>query len=514
MSKNTSRTAKSFKNISYSVISVLINLVLVFVVRTIFLNTLGSQYLGLNGLFSNILSMFALVELGIGSAIVFKLYKPLIDKNVSRIKGLMLFYKNAYRTISFIIIFFSVICIPFLDFFIKDDTSFINIQLVFGIYVLQTVSSYMFFAYKSSLLKADQKEYIIVRYGALIEIISALLQMAVLLLFASYYAYLIILVLGNIVKNILVSQKVDRDYNYLKDDTEYEKLSKEEYKEMMKDFGALFIYRINTVVINASNNIIISAFLSLITVGLYSNYLLITGAIKKITTPAFQSLKSSLGNLYAEKGSEATYRVFNIINLITYIVYGGASIGIFILSNTFITLWIGSEYVISVWFSALIAVEFYISGVRMFLSQFRNSLGLFQKAVYRPVLEIILNLVLTLIFVQYLGIYGVILGTIIASVLTLFIFDPIVVHKYGFYKNTSTYFIKNIYFIIVVLLTGVLVYYLTSFASPTSWLNLIVSFIISLVTILVIFLLSIIYLPEFKELLVYLKRMIGNRNKK
>lgn len=499
-----SRTKKSLKNIIYSMVSTLITMVLQFIIRTVFIKNLGAQYLGLNGLMTNIISMLSLAELGIGTALIFKLYQPLSNDNKQRVNQLMTFYKSAYQIVSLIILLGGILIIPFLKIIIKGDISFVNIYAVFFAFLFQAISSYLFFAYKSSLLIADQKEYVITELGLVVDVISSLIQLLVLVKFESYMLFLCVLIAGNITKNILIGIRVDREYGYVKYKSD-SNLPKEELRSLFNDFKALFIYKINNIVVKSTDNIIISSFIGLITVGLYSNYLLITNSLFKIINPIFQSIKSSIGNLYAEKGEGETYRLFKIVNLLTVFFYGGASIGVFILSNKFITIWLGSDYVLSTLFSVLISVEFYIRGLQLFLGHFRNALGLFQQAKYRPIFSAIINLVLSLILIKPLGINGVIIGTIVSSLLTYMWYDPLIIHKYGFGIDATRFYLINSYYVMVLVVIGFSTYYISNLIFTGSLISLISIAITTAFLILIIFLLTLGFLKETKDLFGYFK---------
>ncbi|WP_143059412.1 hypothetical protein [Alkalibacterium pelagium] len=468
-----------------------------FGVRTLFINTLGVRYLGLNGVFRNIFQFLSLAELGIGSAISFRLYEPLSSQNERRISALMTFFKKAYNVISLLILGMSLALLPFINAIIRDPVEGVNIYVVFFIYVAQTLSTYLFFAYKLTLLKADQREYIISKYGNYIVIGTSLTEMFILYFFESFIGYLLVLVLSNILKNYLVSRQVDKDYAYIDDYDET--IDKEELKEMFKDFFAAFLYRINSVVLNATDNLVLTYFVGLDTVGYYSNYVLITSNLKNFLRPVLNSVKASLGNFIAQKSKEESYEIFKMTNLLTFILYGGASIGLFILSNRFITVWIGEEYLLSQMFVLLIALEFYFRGIQLFLAQIRNAMGLFQQLKYRPVLSILINLILSIVLVQYFNIEGVILATIAASVLTNMIIDPIIIHSYGFSKATWAYYIKNVYYVGLMTITGYLSYVLTQGFNET-FMGMLLSFVVTTGVIMVLFTVGLVWLSEFRDL--------------
>lgn len=491
-----SRTEKAFRNIIYNILSVFITTVLLFAVRTVFIRTLGIEFLGLQGLFSNILSVLSLAELGMGTAMVYSLYKPLAENDKHRIELLMRFFKKAYRVISIVIILISLILLPFIDRLISEDTSFINIQLIFIIYVTQTVSTYLFFAYKSSLLKADQKEYIIARINVGAQLISSIVQVLVLVLLQSFIFYLLVLIGTNIIINLIIAWDVKKRYEY-SIDVNKDKLDKIELRAFFKDLLALFYYKVNFVVVRATDNIVLSYFIGLAIVGLYSNYLLISVALRKFYTPIFSSLKASLGNLIAQKGSENSYKVFGMINMVAVFIYGGSAVALYILSNRFIAIWIGEQFIIRGLFVALFSIQFYLMGLQTFLSSFRNSMGLFQKAKYRPIGGMLLNIILSVILVQNHGISGVLGATIISSVLTYMWFDPLIIHTYGFRRSVYKYYWTNIYHFVSLSLFAIILNNLI--LSNVSTTGIVGFFLITVISGLLIFIFLALQLLMFKD---------------
>lgn len=503
-----SRTRKSIRNIFYNLINVILSLVLMFGVRTLFIQTLGVEFLGLNGVFQNIFQFLSLAELGIGSAIAFRLYQPLNEGRERRIAALMNFFKLAYRIISIIIIIMALALLPFLGRIIGDQAEGINIYLVFAIYIAQTLSTYLFFAYKTTLLQADQREFIISKYGNYVVIGTSLAEVAVLYFFQSFIGYLLILVISNIIRNYLVSRRVDRDYPYI---NEYDdKIDKEEMIEMLKDFSAAFLYKINSVVLTSTDNLVLTYFVGLATVGFYSNYNLLANSIKRFLRPVLNSVKASLGSFVAQRSNEESYRIFQVVNMVTIILYGGASIGMFILSNKFITVWIGEQFTLSTLFVMLFSFEFYLRGMTLFLAQIRNAMGLFQQLKYRPLLSMLINLITSITLVQVLGIEGVILGTITATVLTTMIFDPIVIHSYGFNYKASTYFLKNLYYVGLMALAGYISYVITLPIALTIP-GLLYSFLLTVVTILIVYGLGLFWMKEWKELIPRLRTALKKK---
>lgn len=475
-----SRTKNTVRNTVANFSKIMLSVILSFVVRTVFISVLGKEYLGINGLYSNIFTILNLTELGLGTAISFRLYKPLAVRDEERVRILIKFYRAAYRVISIVILIIGITIMPFLKFIIKDEIPNINIYLIYLLYLFQTVASYTFFAYKSTLLKADQQERKIAMIEIVVDTGISVLQIVFLYLFRDFITYVVLLVISNLVKNLLISLKVDKEYPFISIKTE-NRLHKDEIKLMFKDLGAVSLYKINTVVLSATDNIVISTFLGISSVGLYSNYLLLLNTLKRILNTFYNALNASIGNLHASDDSDHEYVIFSVINLITAILFGLASIGIYVISNHFINIWIGENYLLPKLFTLLFAIEFYLRGVQIFLANFRTSMGLFQQAKYRPIFSILINLILSIILVQKIGIYGVTIGTSVAILTTSMWYDPKILHKFGFNRSSKNYFTKNVYYTFTIIVTGFITNYIIGLIEINSIYSLLLSMFICVV---------------------------------
>jgi len=459
MSEQFSRTKNSILNLFTGVGGSLLLVVMSFATRTVFIHTLGKAYLGINGLFSDILTMLSLSELGFDTAINFKLYKPLAERDDQRVRILIKFYKQAYRVVGSTILVLGLCLIPALPFLIRDYSSLetlgINATVIFILYLLQSVSSYLFFAYRSAVMKANQKKHILDIADILVTILTNIAQILALLLLRDFVVFTSIVIVFNILKNY-VNAVIAKHYYpqfFVKED---EKLSGEEIKGLFKDCAALLAYNINGVVLKATDNIVLSKFLGLSIVGLYSNYLLFYTAIKSFLSKIYTAVKASVGNLFAVGDLSAKYRIFETMNYLTIVLYGTAAVGVSVCANELISVWVGDDYVIAQPFSILIGIEILFHGLKVNLGQIRSVSGAFRQMWYRPLMGIIINLSTSIWLVHVCGIYGVIIGTITADFLTNFMVDPSVIHRYSFenYKPVSVYYKKNLVYIIVLIIVA------------------------------------------------------------
>ncbi len=446
---NDSRIENSLRNINNGLISQIISLIFNFIVRTVFITCLNKEYLGVSGLFSNILTILSLAELGFGSAIVYSMYKPLEDKNYKKIQATMNFYKIVYRNIGIIVGIIGISIIPFMDYIIKDKPYINNLVLIYIIYLINSVVSY-FFAYKRSILTADQKEYILSRYKYIFTIIKSLIQIMVLVICKSFTFYLIIQVISTVAENVVISKKVDKIYPFLVENNN-EKLSSEDLKNIKNDVKALIISKFGNVMLNGTDNIIISSFVGVDWVGVLSNYTLITGSVVMVLSQITASITGSIGNFIAKENIESRYQLFYKVDFFYFWIYGFSTICLIILLNPFIELWIGKDFLINQNTVNVLGINFFISGIMSLFWAFRSTMGLFTQGKYRPIIAAFLNIVISMILGKYMGLIGVLLGTTISRLLVNLIFDPYIIHKYGLNKNTKNYYIIYLFRMIVLL---------------------------------------------------------------
>ncbi len=475
-----SRTKNAFLNFISSIGGQLITIVMQFVVRTVFIRTLGKSYLGINGLFTNILSMLSLAEMGVGSAIIFKLYEPLAKKDEKRIRVLMDFYRVVYQYIGAAVALLGLCLIPFLPKLINDYEKLaslnLNAVLIYCIYLFDSVSSYFFFAYKSAIVKADQKEYYINLISYLFTIGAGLVQIICMVVFRNFLTYTLITVVKTISQNLVIALFANRTYPYIKEKSD-QTIDREEAKGIFKDCGALFIYKVNNVVVKSMDNIILSAYLGLDSVAMYSNYYIFYTTIRTLFTKVFNSVGHSIGNLHALNRPKREYEVFESTMLISAVLGGTAMVGLFAVADEFIRIWIGESWVLVQPFAFLTGMELYTSSMKQALAKYRTSYGLFRQGWARPLVGMIINLLVSILLVQKMGISGVLIGTIVSDWATCVWYDPLILHKYGFQNKfpVAVYFLKFAEYFITTLAVGAADYFIcTHVLTGLGWFSVII----------------------------------------
>lgn len=433
------KTAFVAKNLLIGSGTQVIFLILSFINRTVFIYFLGKEYLGLDALFTNILMVLSFAELGIGNAIIFSLYKSMVDKNKARIKAIMALYAKAYRIIGLTVFIVGLLIMPFLNLFIKNPPNIPeNIYIIYFLFLLNTAISYMF-SYKKAIFSADQKEYVINVSQQIFFLIQSVVQLTYLYITRDYIGFIVIQVVGTFGLNVFLAIYANKKYTYLKGKTT-EKLEKAEVKTIFQNVKALAMYKFGSIIMNGTDSIIIAAFLGLGVVGIYSNYLLIIAAVVTVLSRALNSITGSIGHLNNADDDAKKEQVFKQLFFIVAWIYFLLSIILFNVINPFITLWIGESFVLGTGTVLAIVASFYINGMQFPGYTYRTTMGLFRQGRYVPIAMAVLNIILSIIFATHFGLIGVIVATIISRLVTTTLIDPYLVYRFGFKKKVGSYF--------------------------------------------------------------------------
>lgn len=496
------RTEKSLKNIKYSFIGQILAIVISLVSRYFFLKTLNATYLGVNGLFTNILTVLSFVELGVGPALTFSLYEPLKSNDREKIKSLLLLFKRCYIIIGIVILILGFAITPFLPYLISDLPDIQKLDLIYWLFVINTGVSY-FGSYKKTLLTSDQSGYIVSKFHYVLYFLMNLLQIIILLITHNFIFYLIIQIVFTILENITLSIYVDKKYKYLKE-RNIKPLDSKTKDSIKKNTKAMVIHKFGSIVVTATDNLILSKYVGLLAVGIYSNYYLIINNIHKILKQLFNSIIASVGNLGAEGNKDKLFSTFKHINFINYYLQSLCSILMIVLFQDFILFWVGEEYLFSIPIVIVLVICFYFSGLRTSVLLFKEALGLYWQDRYKAFFEAIINLVVSIILIKILGVIGVFLGTLISTLTTCFWIEPYILFKYGFDKKSIQYFKDILLKTLLTCLLGFLCFYVCDFITG----NLIAVIIIkAIVTFLIV---NIVYYVIYRKSddFIYIKKII------
>lgn len=445
---NNSRIKKSMQTAVAGIVYQIIVLFCSFIGRTVFIHTLGSEYLGVNGLFSNILTILSLAELGFGTAINFCLYKPLADNDEKKIAALMNYYKKIYNTIAAIVFVIGLSLTPFLEYLVKGNSDIPHIQFYYILILMRTAVSYCF-VYKMALFNANQQGYLVTNYGIFTYVLQFLLQNIFLITTHDFSLYLLASIICTLLNNILISCKADRTYPFVNSN---EQLTRSEKKDIFRSVKSLFVYRIGGVLLNGTDNILISVIVGVSSVGIYSNYLMVINSVKGFITILFRSVQASIGNLSVSESREKQLNLFNVMDFVAFVLYGGCTICFWALLNEFILVWIGSKYLFNDIIVAIIVMNFYIPGTLEITTMYRDAIGLFNKTKYVYLCTSLLNLVFSLVLGRLFGLAGILSGTIIARLLTNFVYEPYVLFNNHFKCSCKKYFVRQVLQLIFIFL--------------------------------------------------------------
>lgn len=446
-----SRTQYSILNILTGIGGYGVNTLVGFVCRMVFVRCLADDYLGINGLFTNILSLLSLAELGVGSAIVYGLYKPLAENDEEKIASYMRYFSKAYRAIGCVVAVLGLVMIPFLDFVIQDQPNIKeNLYVIYLLYLFNTVSTY-FFSYRASLLTAAQQNYLVTGTSYLFTIVQSIFQMILLLVTKEYMVYLLIQILFGFGYNIVVSYIAKRKYPYIAE-RKAKPLEQDEKKKLTKNIKALIIWKISGVLVNNTDNIIITYFSGMVMVGYASNYTLLSGMINTLLLQLFNGITASVGNYNALESKEKKLSLFNSINLANFWLFGWAAIGIFLVSGDLVALLYGENYVLPLNIPFVIALNFYMVGMQNAVWTFKNTMGLFRQGRYLLFITAAINLTTSIALGKVWGLFGILFATAISRACTNTWYDPYAVFKYGLEVPVRKYFSK--YFMYALILVG------------------------------------------------------------
>ncbi|WP_278841079.1 lipopolysaccharide biosynthesis protein [Holdemania filiformis] len=502
-----SRTKNSLINAITAMAGQGISLIISFVTRIIFIQQLGNVYLGINSLFTNIVGLLSLAELGIGSSINYSLYKPLANKNIEKIKSLMNLYKKVYYAIGTIIMLIGIAMMPFLDFFMKntETNSVPNLQVIFLLFVLNSAVSY-FYSFKRALIISDQKRYIATIYRYAFYILMNFAQIFVLIVTQNFILYLILALLCTIFENLCVSHKANRMYPYLKD-RKIEKLKQSDATEIKKNTLALLFHKIGSSVVNSTDNILISKIVGIVVVGIYSNYLLITNALNIVIAQFFTALTASLGNLAVTETTKKSEEIFYEIFFLNFCIVCIISISIFSTIDLLIESWFGYDMILDRGVLICIIINFYLYQIRRTVLTYRDAYGLFWYDRYKALIEAFINLLVSVILGWRIGLIGIFIGTIISTLLTSIWIEPYVLFKYGFNHSGKKYYLTLIIYTIFTALVCMLCESIIKIMNLCGFLGFIIGVIICTLLVSGLIILAFSHTNEFKSLKKKIKKL-------
>ena len=455
---NESRTKKLVRNSFAGTIAFCVQIIVTFISRVVFIKYLGIEYLGINDLYTNILSILSLADLGFETVLMYSLYKPIAEDNKQLICELIDTFKKLYRAIAIVIFIIGITLIPFLSHIIKDSgLDDFNLIVYYLFFLLNSVFSYLM-VYKSALLQADQNVYIVKLIKAFSQLFCGILQIILIIVFRNYIAYLFTMLITTIINNLILNYKATQQYPFLQK-CNTKSLQKEIKVRLIENTKSVFLYKIGTTIVNSTDNIFISMILGSTMVGYYSNYYTVIAAITSIIGIFNSSVIPGIGNFLAKnKNGQDRHQLFSSILMFYFLVATVFSSILFLCINQFIQLWVGKNYILNILDVLAIIISFYFQCIAHPLWIFRETSGLFKEIKPCILSMAFFNIIFSYVFGKQFGIAGIIGATTLSRLLTLFWYEPKVLEKNIFYSNSLDYWKKWIqYFLVSILSICVLI---------------------------------------------------------
>ncbi|KRM78495.1 transporter [Lapidilactobacillus dextrinicus DSM 20335] len=497
-----SRTINSVKNLSMNITGQVLLMGFRFISRTIFIHYLSVEYLGIDSLFSNVLSMLALADLGITSALNYSLYKPIRDQDQEQIKKLMQYFKKIYLIIATTVLLLGLALVPFLHLIVNLDKAVPNVHFYYILMLLSVVMSYLF-VYRSALVIASQKEYLVTRVTIFTQLLRIGLQIIVLMVFQNFALYLVVPIVIELLDNLIVSRTAMKLYPYLNEKTS--KLEKSERRAIFENIKSIFAYRFSDVVMNNTNSIFISILVGTIYVGYYTNYMMLVSSISMIVNMGFSSISASVGNKNVGHHLDEQEQIFQVMVFINQWVAGFCAICFLVLLTPFIQLWVGNQFVLSNLVIFAIVIQFYITTMMSTTAIYRDTTGIFKETKYIVLINSAFNVIFCLVLGHLFGIVGILLSASISRLLTSFWFEPKVLYEKYFGYSCQPHFYKLFKYILVTVVEGTIVWYCCQLLPANTILNFILKGIICVVFVNGISFVVYRHDPTMKFLLSYLR---------
>lgn len=451
------RTKNSIRNVIGATLNKTAGIIFPFLIRTVILYKLGIEYVGLSSLFTSILQILSLSELGVGSAIVYSMYKPVAEGNIGEVNALLNLYRKIYHRIGFFMLIVGIILLPFVPCLISGSyPADINLYALYLIYLTNTVASYFLYAYKSSVLNVYQRKDIESNISTAVNVSMYCIQIIVLIFIKSYYIYIMFLPIATVLMNLLYSVVVDKYYPMIHCEGQ---VSKDAQKGILMRVGALVGHKLSGVVNCSLDNVVVSAYLGLTVVAQYGNYYYIVSALSGVMSVVFSAMTASIGDSIIKENVEKNKKDFYDLQYINCWVVGWISTCMFCLYQDFITLWVGESLLFSLDIVALFVVYFYSWQIRRTVIIYKDATGLWWADKFKPYVSVGVNLILNFSTVRIWGVYGILISTIIAYLLIEGPWETIVFFREVFKCSSKKYWMNLVGYTAIMLICLAVTYW-------------------------------------------------------
>lgn len=458
-----SRTQNSIRNIAFGTVNRIVNIIFPFIIRTIFIRVLGEEYLGLNSLYSSVLQVLNLADLGFASAIVASMYKPIAENDISKVSALMNLYRRLYKVIGTIILVVGLILTPFIDKLISGNPpTGINIYILWILYLVNTSVSYLFFAYKVSLINAHQRNDITEKIGATCKIIISVLQILVVITFRSLYFYVFLTIVNSVVYNLWCSFECKKRFPQYSCSGE---LDCETRKDITKNISALAMQKIGNTISVSLDSIVISAFLGLTTVAIYGNYYYVVSAIATFVNLIYSAITASIGNSIVTETPEKNLKDLRKFFFLNTWLIGWCCICFMCLFQDFMIVWMGEKLLLPTNVVLCLVMRFYFEQIRKVVQTYKDAAGMWWADKWRPLAGCIVNLILNVTLVKIIGVAGVMISTIVSYAFVELPWETYVLFKNYFKCSKVQYYGEMIGDTFKMIIAGLITYLICSFVS-------------------------------------------------
>lgn len=503
------RTKKALVNSSINIITYILLFIPNLLMRKIILNTLGNEILGLNSLYTNIIAWLSIAELGIGSIIIYSLYKPFAEGNRKKINTYLKYYGKFYKFVGFFILIGGLITSIFLKYFIENNIDIRVATIAFIIFLLNSFVSYMF-SHKLCILNVAQEAYKITIGTTISQLIIYIFQYFLLSIHPNFILFISIQLIVNLIYYIAINFYINKSYPWL--GKESEQLNSYEKNELFKNIKAIFMHKIGDIIVNSTDSIVISKFVGLAVLGNYTNYNTVIGALRRVVSMALNGITASIGNMLTDNDNDKAYDIHKKVFFLNFWVVSFIVITLYNTLNQFVALWVGKGYLLDNLTFIVILINLYFVAMRGSVEQFQNGSGNFHQDRYAPIAEAIINLVVSIILVKRIGIAGVFIGTLTSNFTIIFWTKPYVVYKYVFNKPLRKYFIMYFkYFILGIINLIITTFMSQAFKNNISIVSFIINCLINIIVINFIYILIFFNTNEFKYYLILLKKILKRK---
>lgn len=469
---------KSILNVTVSVTFKILTMVIVIFTRRILIDTCGNEVNGLHALYVSIIGILSVAELGVGSAITFCMYRPIVEGNTDQVSALYHLFRRIYAVIGTIVLVCGLLLTPFLKYFAKDYGQLdVNLHVTFLLMLFSVVASY-FFGANTALINAYKNNYITNAIASGGQLLEYFLQIIMLLITRSFVWYLACKIVSILLQWLITSWITRKKYQSILSNRQ--QVDPENRKTLIRSIKAMFMHKIGGLLVNSADSMIISIFIGVIVLGEYSNYTTILNSMISILTLVFSSLTSIFGHVYASKSKDITRKYSEMFHMLNFIIGSVFHLGYYAIIDNLIAILFSPDLIVSKSVSFVITLNGFVQFLRHSTITFRDATGAFYNDRWKPLIEGVMNVVLSVLLVKKIGVTGVIVATIVTNLILCHVIEPYVLYKNSFSVSPRKYYIIN-YSMILLFVVQLLLMDHVMINRDRQWLELLINGVLSVV---------------------------------